>query len=240
MQSKKITQLPTASIINSDSLLAIVTNGVTEKATVSQLPLGITSVNNLGAGVALGTIVTTALNLKTIVPGVGIAFTNTTNTLTISNALNVSNVGSGTPLINSFTNPNLALKSITSSNGITVTDNTTSINISSSINNALDSIIGLIEVAIIKRYKLETFINKAYTVNKIFLLTASGSATVRVISQSSLSVDVMTSNTFTANNTRSENIINSFTTSVGQQLVLEIVTNNVATELSFAIDLTYI
>lgn len=50
MASKKISQLPAATTVTNASLLLVVTNGVTEKVAISQLPTGITSVNNLGGG----------------------------------------------------------------------------------------------------------------------------------------------------------------------------------------------
>lgn len=239
MASKKITQLPPAPLVNSTSLFAVVTEGVTEKVALSQLPTGITSVDNLGGGSTIGAVLGSQLQLKTLVPGIGLSFTTTTNTITINTILSINSIGAGLSLINSFSNPNLSLKSITGSNGITVTDNTTSINIASSINNSVDSIIGLIEIPGIKTYKLDTYINRNNTINKLFLQTSGGTATVRLITLDNTNVPITTSNTFTANITRSENIINSFTCLVGQQLVLEVLTNTNCLDLSFTIDLSY-
>jgi hypothetical protein len=64
MASSKISNLPPAASVTNASLIAVVNNGVTEKATVSQLPLGITTVNNLGGGTSLGAINGSELQLK--------------------------------------------------------------------------------------------------------------------------------------------------------------------------------
>lgn len=240
MASKKISQLPAASIVTNSSLLPIVTNGVTEKVTISQLPSGITSINNLGGGTPLGTIQDTELQLKTIIPGTGLSFTTTSNTITINSTLNITSVGSGTSIINTFSNPNLALKSITGSAGISVTNNTTSINIANTVDTILDSIIGLIEIPTIKSYKLDPYVNKAFTVNKLYLVTNSGTATVRLKTQNASNVDVLSTITYNASSTRNENIVTGLSVAVGQQLILEIVTTNICLDLSFTIDLTYI
>lgn len=240
MASLKISNLPAASSVTGASLIAVVNNNTTQKATISQLPLGISSVNNLGGGTTLGAISGSELQLKTLIAGTGLSFTTTSNTITLATTLGVTSVGVGTSLINSYTNPNLALKSITGSSGITVTNNTTSINISNTIDTTKDSIIGSIEVPIIKEYVLETYINKPYTINNLYLLTSSGTATVRLKSKNSSNTIVTTGSTFTANTTRSTNIVTSFTCSLTQQLVLEVITTSSALDLSFTVDLTYI
>lgn len=239
MASLKISNLPAASSVTNASLIAVVNGSVTQKATISQLPLGINSVNNLGGGTTLGAISSSELQLKTLIAGTGLAFTTTSNTITFATTLGVTSVGSGTSLINSYTNPNLALKSITGSNGITVTNNTTSVNISNTIDTTKDSIIGSIEVPIIKEYVLEPYINKAYTVNNLYLLTSSGVATVRLKTKDATNTVLLTGSTFTANTTRSTNIVTSFACSMGHQLVLEVITTTSSLDLSFAVDLTY-
>lgn len=242
MASKKISQLPSASSVTNASLLAVVntTSGVTEKATISQLPIGITAVTNLGGGSTLGSITGDELRLKTLIPGVATTFTVNGDTITINNNLNVSNVGTGISLVNSFANPNLALKTITGSSGITITDNTTSINISSSVNSSLDSIIGSIEIPTVKLYTLENYITKAYSISRIYLNNASGSATVRLVKQDALGVTVANSPTYNVTTTRSSNIISSFTTTVGEQLVLEVLTTSTSLNLSFTIEINYL
>ena len=92
---------------------------------------------------------------------------------------------------------------------------------------------------IIKEYVLEPYINKAYTVNNLYLLTSSGVATVRLKSKDATNTLLLTGSTFTANTTRSTNIVTSFTCSIGHQLVLEVVTTTSSLDLSFTIDLTY-
>lgn len=239
MASKKITQLPPAALVNDTSLFAVVTAGITEKVALSQLPRGITSVENLGGGTSLGLVTNAILKLKTLVPGVGLNFTTTSNTVTLNTLLNITSIGAGSSLISSFSNPNLSLKSITGSNGINITNGTTAINVSLAINNSVDSVIGLIEIPAIKIYKLDTYINRNCTINNLFLSTLGGTATLRLITLNSTNIPIITSNTFTANSTRSQNIINSFTCLVGQQLALEILTNTNCSDLSFTIDLTY-
>lgn len=91
MASKTISQLPPASSVSGNSLLAIVNNGVTEKVTVSQLPLGITSVNNLGNGASLGFVSQNELKLKTLIAGTGLSFTTSFNSVTIDIA-NTNNI----------------------------------------------------------------------------------------------------------------------------------------------------
>lgn len=242
MASKKISQLPPASIIDGTSLLALVntTSGITERATVSQLPSGIISVNNLGGGATLGTITGSQLALKTLIPGTALTFTVTANTITINNNLSMTSLGTGVPILNSFTNPNAAFKSIIAGNGIRVTDNTTSITISSSINSALDSIIGAIEIPTVKVYTLENYINKPYTVSNIYLTNSEGTATVRLKKQDATGSDIGSTSTFNVSNVRSNNIVTSFTTAVGNQLVLEVLTTNSSANLSFTIEITYI
>ena len=240
MASSKISNLPAAASVTNASLIAVVNTGITQKATISQLPLGITTVNNLGGGTTLGAITGSELQLKTLIAGTGLAFTTTSNTITITTTLGITNVGSGINIINSYTNPNLTLKSITGSSGITITDNTTSINISNTIDTTKDSIIGSIEVPTVKEYILEPYINKAYTINNLYLLTSSGSATVRLKSKDASNTILTTGSTFTANTTRSTNIISGFTTAIGQQLAFEVVTTSSSLDLSFTVDITYI
>lgn len=240
MASSKISNLPPAASITNTSLIAVVNNGVTEKGTISQLPLGITTVNNLGGGTPLGVISGNELQLKTLIAGTGLSFTTTSNTITLATILGITSVGTGTSFINSYNNPNLTLKSITASNGITVTDNTTSINISNTVDTTKDSIIGSIEVPTVKEYILEPYINKAYSVNNLYLLTSSGSATVRVKSKDSNNTTLITGATFTANTNRSTNIVTGFTTAIAQQLIFEVITTSSAIDLSFTVDLTYI
>ncbi len=240
MASKKISQLPVATTVTNASLLPVVTNGITEKVTISQLPTGVTTVNNLGGGTPLGTVVGAELQLKTIIPGTGLSFTTTSNTITINSNLNVTNVGPGISIINTFSNPNLALKSITGSNGINITNNTTSINIANSVDTTTDSIIGLIEIPSVKLYKLDPYINKAFTINKLYTISSSGTATVRLKIQNASNVDVTTTSSFSVGTSRSENIVTGLTTSIGQQLLLEVVSTNTCLDLSFTIDLTYV
>jgi len=242
MASKKISQLPPASSVTNASLLAVVNtvSGVTEKATVDQLLIGITTVTNLGGGSTIGSITGAELRLKTLLPGTATTFTVNSDTITINNNLNITNVGSGVSLLNSFANPNVALKTITGSSGIVVTDNTTSINISSSVNSSLDSIIGSIEIPTVKVYVLENYITKAYNITKLYLNNTSGSATVRLVKQDALGATLANSTTFNVSTTRSTNIISSFSTVVGEQLVLEVLSTSSSLNLNFTIEITYI
>ena len=90
MASKRISQLPPALSVSGNSLLAIVNNNVTEKVTISQLPLGITSVNNLGDGASLGFVSQNELRLKTLVAGTGLSLTGT------QFSLDTGGIGAGT------------------------------------------------------------------------------------------------------------------------------------------------
>lgn len=180
------------------------------------------------------------MQLKTLIPGTALTFTVNSNTITINSNLNINSVGSGTSLINSFANPNVALKSITAGSGITITDNTTSISISSSINSALDSIIGSIEIPTVKIYTLENYINKPYTVNKVYLNNTSGSATIKIKKLDSNSVELLATSTLSVTTTRTTNIITGFSTAIGNQLVLEVLTTSTSLNLSFTIEITYI
>jgi hypothetical protein len=95
-------------------------------------------------------------------------------------------------------------------------------------------------VPTVKEYILEPYINKGYTINNLYLLTSSGSATVRIKSKDSNNTTLITGATFTANTNRSTNIVTNFTTAIGQQLIFEVITTSSALDLSFTIDLTYI
>ena len=199
MASKRISQLPPALSVSGNSLLAIVNNNVTEKVTISQLPLGITSVNNLGDGASLGFVSQNELRLKTLVAGTGLSFTTSFNSITLNTVFNVNNVGSGTSLINTFTNPNLVLKSITGSGNITITDNTTSINIASTPLTTSNTGSGT------------SFIN-SFTNNNLAIKSITGSGSVTV-TDNTTSIDI-TSVPVTSSTTGSgTSFINSFTNS---------------------------
>lgn len=193
----------------------------------------------MAGGTTLGAVQGVELQLKTIIPGTGLSFTTTSNTITINSNLNATSVGSGVSIINTFSNPNIAFKSITGSNGIAITNNTTSINIANSINTALDSIIGLIELPQQKQYKLDPYVNKGFTINNLYLIATSGTAVVRLKVQDPANIDIANTSNFNVTNTRTQNIINGITLTVGQQLILEVITVNTCLDLSFTIDLNY-
>jgi hypothetical protein len=191
--------LPPASSVSGNSLLAIVNNNVTEKVTISQLPLGITSVNNLGDGASLGFVSQNELRLKTLVAGIGLSFTTSFNNVTLNTVFNVNNVGSGTSLINTFTNPNLALKSITGSGNITITDNTTSINIASTPLTTSNTGSGT------------SFIN-SFTNNNLALKSITGSNNITV-TDNTTSINIASTPVTASSSGSGTSLIDSFTNS---------------------------
>lgn len=236
MSSKKISQLPAASSLNNTSLIPVVNNGVTEKAAISQLPTGITTINNLGGGNELGSISGTQLSLKTIVPGTGITISTTTNTLTINNTATVSSVGSGVSIVSAFTAPDLSLKSLTASNGIALTNNGTSIDIRSTVDVSKDSIYGLIEQPQLKEYKLISYVAKAFVINNVYLQSKTGSCTVQLILKNYWSIT--SSAVITVNTTNSATSLN-IACPLQSQLILQILSTLNSTDLAFTVNMTY-